>query len=345
MKMVQQAKANTGWLQKLVPNFINQKILVIGDLILDRYIYGAVSRISPEAPVPVVQVTNEKNMPGGAANVARNVRSLGGNVVLSGIVGQDQSGRDLLSILSDEGIATDGVMSLPQLRTTVKTRILAEHQQVVRVDRDDPVSLPADMLSEFCRIAADAVSHVSGVIIEDYAKGTVQQEVVDVVLAAAKKQGVLIAFDPKENSNLKIDGISVATPNRKETFVLACLPEMSTPDDPLKDKALLRAADILLEQWTPDFLIVTLGSHGMLLISKNQKPCRVHTVAQEVFDVSGAGDTVVAAALLALCAGADHNQAAELANCAAGVVVGKVGTATCTVKELEKCGSDLNGKL
>ena len=129
----------------------------------------------------------------------------------------------------------------------------------------------------------------------------------------------------------------MATPNRKETFVLACLPETPPPDNPLKDKALLRAANILLEQWNPDFLIVTLGAHGILLISKNQKPCCVHTVAQEVFDVSGAGDTVVAAALLALCAGAGHNQAAELANCAAGVVVGKVGTATCTGKELEEC--------
>lgn len=327
-------KNNSAWARALISKFKKQKILVIGDVMLDRYIYGTVSRISPEAPVPVVHVVDERNIPGGAANVARNVQSLGAHAVLSGIVGQDQPGRDLLSILAEEGVSTAGVMSLPQMRTTVKTRILAEHQQVVRVDREDPLNLPDEILRDFCRDTATLVSGVSGVIIEDYTKGTVRQELIDVVLEAAKEEGVPIAVDPKESSDLKFTGISVATPNRKEVFALARIPEGPSSDNPLHDEALLKAADILFGQWNPEFLIITLGAHGMLLFSKDQEPRHVPTVAREVFDVSGAGDTVITATLLALCAGADYNQIAELANCAAGVVVGKVGTADCTGEEL-----------
>ncbi len=329
-------KSKTGWARDIILAFQKQKILVVGDLMLDRYIYGTANRISPEAPVLVVRVMEEKNIPGGAANVAGNVQSLGGHAMLSGIVGKDDEGKELIDVLGVGGMSTDGVIVHPGVRTTVKTRILAENQQVVRVDWDHQMNLQDDTLREYARKAADFVQHgeVSGVIIEDYGKGFVFQEVVDAILASARKQGVPVALDPKENSDLRVEGITVATPNRKEAFTLAHVTENHPEDDPLQDRKLLMVADILLNQWNPTFLIITLGAQGMLLASKDKEYRHINTMAREVFDVSGAGDTVVATTLLALSAGAKYYQAAELANCAAGVVVGKIGTAACTRGEL-----------
>lgn len=329
-------KSKTGWARELISAFQKQKILILGDLMLDRYIYGTVTRISPEAPVPVVRVMNEKNMPGGAANVARNIQSLGGYAILSGIVGEDDEGKELMVALTEEGVHTNGVILHPDIRTTVKTRILAEHQQVVRVDWDYQMNLPDDALQAYSRKNADLVlqGEVSGVIIEDYGRGSVFQEVVDAVLAAAKQQGIPVALDPREGSDLRINGMTVATPDRKEAFSLARVPGKQPEGNPLHDEALLRVADILLDQWNLAFLMITLGAQGMLLASKGHKPRHIHTVAREVFDVSGAGDTVIATTLLALAAGGKNHQAAELANCAAGVVVGKVGTADCARNEL-----------
>jgi D-glycero-beta-D-manno-heptose-7-phosphate kinase len=320
--------------RSLVKRFARQKILVIGDMMLDRYIQGAVTRISPEAPVPVVRVGAEKNMPGGAANVARNVRALGGRVYMRGVVGRDAAGNDLLQVLKADRVCTRGVLRCAGMRTTVKTRIMAERQQVVRVDWEDRLLLPAKVRSAFCAGLSVAVQSMSGVIIADYAKGVIGQEIVDVVMRAARRNGVPVALDPKENDNLKLPGLTVATPNRKEAFALARLPEQPPHANPLKDQPLLRVAAVLLNKWKPAFLLVTLGVQGMLLVSRNRPPRHVAAVAREVFDVSGAGDTVIAALLLALSAGADYETAAELANCAAGVVVGKLGAATCTGREL-----------
>jgi D-beta-D-heptose 7-phosphate kinase/D-beta-D-heptose 1-phosphate adenosyltransferase len=179
-----------------------------------------------------------------------------------------------------------------------------------------------------------AARSVSGVIIADYAKGTIEQDVVNAVMRSARSTGIPVALDPKENDTLKLPGLTVATPNRKEAFALARQPEQPPGLDPLKDKPLLRVAAILLEKWKPLFLLITLGAQGMLLVSRSSRPRHVVTAAREVFDVSGAGDTVIATLLLALSAGADYEAAAELANCAAGVVVGKLGTATCSGREL-----------
>jgi len=194
--------------------------------------------------------------------------------------------------------------------------------------------LPTKVRSAFCAGLSAAVRSMSGVIIADYAKGAIGQDVVDVVLRAARRNGIPVALDPKEHDALKLPGLTVATPNRKEAFALARLPEQPPRANPLKDTPLLRVADILLHKWKPAFLLITLGAQGMLVVSRNCPPRHVATVAREVFDVSGAGDTVIATLLLALSAGADYEAAAELANCAAGVVVGKLGTATCTDREL-----------
>lgn len=327
-------KNNMQLARALIGRFTRQKIMVVGDLMLDRYIYGAVNRISPEAPVPVVQVGEEKNMPGGAANVARNVRALGGRAYICGVVGRDANGTDLLRILEADRVCTGGVLRYAGIRTTVKTRILAERQQVVRVDWEDRLRLPARVRRAFCAGLSAVVKNMAGVIIADYAKGTINQNVVDAVLQAAQRQAIPVALDPKEVDALTLPGLTVATPNRKEAFALAHQPEQAPSANPLKDQPLLRVADILLNKWEPAFLLITLGAQGMLLVARNKPPRHVATVAREVFDVSGAGDTVVATLLLALAAGANYATAAELANCAAGVVVGKLGTATCSAREL-----------
>ncbi len=321
-------------IRELESAFGNQRVLVVGDLMLDRYLYGTVGRISPEAPVPVVGVRAERNMPGGAANVARNVRALGGQALLCGVVGRDAAGRELLAVLAGEGIDTTGVLQLPGRRTTVKTRIIAERQQVARVDREDPAPLPAPALAALCREAAGLARSATGAIIADYDKGAVGQELVSAVLAAARPRALPVAFDPKRNADFCLGGLRAATPNRREAFALARLAESPPTPDPLRDAPLLKAAAILLGRWKPSFLIITLGAQGMLLARPGRAPVHIPTLAREVFDVSGAGDTVIAALLLALGANADPLAAAELATCAAGVVVGKIGTAVCSGREL-----------
>ena len=211
---------------------------------------------------------------------------------------------------------------------------MAERQQVVRVDWDDQPALSARTLSDMRDRAVGRVRVCTGVIIEDYDKGLVNQTLVDAVLSEAKRRGVPVGLDPKNNIRLRFDGITVATPNRKEAFALARMAESPPAADPLRDEALLQMADVLIKSWSPEFLMVTLGAQGMLLARRDGRPVHVPTRAREVFDVSGAGDTVIATTILALASGAGYFEAAEMANCAAGVVVGKIGTAGCSAAEL-----------
>lgn len=326
----------------LIARFRRKKILVVGDLMLDRYIYGTAHRLSPEAPVPVVLVRDEKNMPGGAANVARNVKALGGGTAIFGAIGSDQSGRELINVMRKNKIETGYVIRSRRIRTTVKMRIIAERQQVVRVDWDNTLRLDGLLLELLCRKAAAAAAGASGIILADYAKGIICQRIASAILGAARKHSVPVALDPKENRDLLLDGISIITPNRKEAFALAGMIETEPAQTPLKDRALLQTSGILLEKWKPNLLVITLGAQGMLVAPKGRAPFHVATAAREVFDVSGAGDTTIAAMLLALTAGANYCEAAELANCAAGVVVGKIGTATCSGKELLEFIRDLH---
>jgi D-beta-D-heptose 7-phosphate kinase/D-beta-D-heptose 1-phosphate adenosyltransferase len=320
--------------RKLLARFPRQKILVVGDLMLDRYIHGAVSRISPEAPVPVVHVNREKAVPGGASNVANNIRALEGRAGVAGLVGHDAAAAELLGLLRATGVSLNAVRKVPGHRTIVKTRVIAERQQVVRVDWEDRIPFTGKLIAEFLRRLAAEIPKCSGVIIEDYGKGLIQQRVVDVVLRAAKRARVPVGLDPKENEELDVHGVTLATPNRKEAFFAAGREDPGAGAEPLKDEPLLDVGRVLLKKWRPGLLAITLGPHGMLLMEPGRAPRHVPTRAREVFDVSGAGDTVIATCLLAVAAGASFVEAAEIANYAAGVVVGKLGTAVCSQDEL-----------
>lgn len=319
---------------ELLKRFRGARILVVGDLMLDRYIIGSVSRISPEAPVPVVHVAEEDARPGGASNVALNIAALGGGASVAGVVGVDLAGGKLLEELNRAAIDTTGTVASAGVRTTEKTRIIAERQQVARVDYEDAAELHAGVLDGLLARVPELVLESTGVIIEDYGKGVICQEVVDVVLDAAKTHGRPVGFDPKDNHQLDIPWLTLATPNYREACMATGLPEEPLGDEPEKHSGLRRAGEVLAERWGTDFLMITLGPHGMYLCPRDAEATVQPTLAQEVFDVSGAGDTVIAVALTAIASGATFEEAASLANHAAGVVVGKVGTATCSVKEL-----------
>ncbi len=321
--------------RELVAAFARQRILVVGDLMLDQYLYGGVERISPEAPVPVVRVRREKRMPGGAANVAVNLRALGGGAALAGTVGRDAAGDELRGLLAGQGIGAEAVMTDAKAPTSVKMRVVAERQQVCRVDWESGVALAGAAADEFDARLRSAVAASTGVVIEDYSKGVVGQRVVDVVIDAAARAGIPVGLDPKDNATLHFSALALATPNCREAHVCAGLPPRNAiADDPLKDATLRKAGEILLAKWNLKQLIVTLGAQGMYLAAPGAAPRVIPTRAREVFDVSGAGDTVIAVCMLVLAAGGTPSEAAALGNDAAGVVVGKLGTASCAPAEL-----------
>ncbi len=319
---------------ELIEQFGRQYILVVGDLMLDRYIYGHVRRISPEAPVPVVEAMEEKAMPGGACNVAWNLRALEAGAGVSGAVGADREAFELRTLLSGGGVDVDGMLELAGIRTTVKTRIMADRQQVARLDWESPLEISDRDMKRLCERARAEIGRATGVIIEDYGKGVIRQPLVDAVVEAAGEAGVPVGYDPKDDHELKVRGITVATPNRAEAYRAAGQPEPARPLPPLEDPSLLGVGETLLRKWDVQFLAITLGPQGTLIVSEGHAPHHIPTRAKEVFDVSGAGDTVIAACLLALASGASPVEATELANHAAGVVVGKLGTAACSREEL-----------
>ena len=320
--------------KELLNRFGRRRVLVVGDLMLDRFIYGTVSRISPEAPVPVVRVVRETSMPGGASNVACNIRVLGGRTAVAGMIGKDAAGIELRWLLTHTDVDVDCAMMVPGASTIVKERIIADRQQVVRVDFEHSGGWTPRQNDKFLAMLAIELGRADGVIIEDYGKGAVTQPVVDLVLATAARRKIPVGLDPKDGHDLDLHGITVATPNRKEAFAIAGVVDPGAKEVPLADKALHKTGEILMEKWAAENLAITLGPQGMFLMSRGKAPRHVPTRAREVFDVSGAGDTVIAACVTALAAGANFQEAAELSNFAAGVVVGKIGTASCSPEEL-----------
>ncbi len=308
--------------------------MVIGDVMLDEFVWGKVSRISPEAPVPVVEVQSESSYPGGAANVARNLRPFCENVSINGVVGEDLPAVKLKSLLTEEGISTEGLIERPETPTIVKTRIIARQQQVVRVDRERRLVLTPEIIDAVCEKIATMLPEVDGIIFEDYGKGLLVQELVDRICALAEGKGKTITADPNPGNPLHWRGIATVKPNRSEAFAMAGKRDNGATNDPLEDADLLEVGRILLARFDIGSLLITLGEHGMMLIAKGEKPYHTPTRAQEVFDVSGAGDTAIALYTLALCAGATLQEAAEISNHASGVVVGKLGTATLVPEEL-----------
>ncbi|MBK9139882.1 MAG: D-glycero-beta-D-manno-heptose-7-phosphate kinase [Verrucomicrobia bacterium] len=318
----------------LVAAFSRVRVLVVGDVMLDRFVWGTVNRISPEAPVPVVEFVRESAMPGGAANVARNLTALGAGAAMFGVVGPDAAGRELVRLLGDSGADCSGIIRTRDRMTSIKTRVIAQQQQVVRVDRESRGEVASAIETRLLRAVQGALSEADAVVVGDYGKGTVTQNLLDGLRRACRERGRWLSLDPKPVRRLDLSGLSLITPNRKEAFELAGMPDPGRAAPPLKDSALLAAVGRLLEQFSPALLLVTLGEQGMLLCQRGQTPHHIPTVAHEVFDVSGAGDTVIATFTLAVAAGASPLEAAILSNHAAGVVVGKVGTAVVTPQEL-----------
>jgi D-beta-D-heptose 7-phosphate kinase/D-beta-D-heptose 1-phosphate adenosyltransferase len=310
------------------------RVLVVGDVMLDQFIWGGVSRISPEAPVPVVDFSRESFMPGGAANVARNLVSLATPAELFGAIGSDDAARKLLKLLGEQDIGCTGLVKNSARHTSIKTRIVAHRQQVVRIDRETRGAIDAKTTAKLLTEFKTRLAQADAVIVGDYGKGVVTQALLNEIKSLCRERGVWLSLDPKPVHHLNLSNLSLITPNRREAFELADLPDDTKNENPLLDKHLMLVAERLLNELRPALLLVTLGELGMLLCQRGQKPFHIPTVAQEVFDVSGAGDTVIATFTLAIAAGASPMEAAILSNHAAGIVVGKVGTATTTPEEL-----------
>ena len=325
---------NPDRLQHLLAAASSRKLLVIGDVMLDEFVWGRVSRISPEAPVPVVEVEKETSYPGGAANVARNLRPFCAGVHLCGLVGEDVHANKLRELLAEEFISSDALVADAARSTIVKTRIVARQQQVVRVDRERRLKVSTEVLERSCAVISTILPNVDAVIFEDYGKGFLGQALKDRVTEMARTAGKYLSADPNPTNPLDWRGVDLLKPNRSEAFAMAGIPDDGAGPDPLVDAPLLEVGDILLKKWDLSALLVTLGEHGMILFQRGESPYHTPTRAREVFDVSGAGDTAIALHTLAICAGATPCEAAEISNHASGVVVAKLGTATLTAKEL-----------
>jgi rfaE bifunctional protein kinase chain/domain len=320
--------------KKVLQAATKTRVLVIGDVMLDQFLWGSVARISPEAPVPVVDFQRESFMPGGAANVARNLTALGVTTELFGAVGRDSAADQLRTLLGEQHIGCRGLIASPSRQTSLKTRIVAQTQQVVRIDRETRDGITPPLVERLLAAIRSQIRKTDAVIVGDYGKGVVTQSLLNELKSLCRDHGVWLSLDPKPVHHLNLAGLSLITPNRKEAFELASLPDETRNANPLADKNLMLVAERLLNELRPAVLLITLGELGMLLCQRNQKPFHIPTIAQEVFDVSGAGDTAIATFTLAIAAGASPIEAAILSNHAAGIVVGKVGTATTSAAEL-----------
>jgi D-glycero-beta-D-manno-heptose-7-phosphate kinase len=325
---------NVERIQYLLDEARKQRLLVVGDVMLDEFVWGKVSRISPEAPVPVVEVQSESFYPGGAANVARNLRPFCHGVQLSGMVGPDAAAGRLRGLLHEEDIATEGLVESPEIPTIVKTRIIARQQQVVRVDRERRLSPSKPVHDLALQRLESLLPEVEGVIFEDYGKGFLTQNFVDQLSAMIARTDKVFTADPNSGNPLRWTGATTIKPNRSEAFAMAGMADPGSSDNPLEDSALLEAGATLLKKFAIRSVLVTLSEHGMILFDRDGPPYYTPTRAKDVFDVSGAGDTAIALFTLALCAGGTLQEAAEISNHGSAVVVGKFGTATLTRDEL-----------
>jgi len=310
-------------IDKITGNIGKARILILGDIMLDEYLHGQVNRISPEAPVPVVEIAHEQLSLGGAANVANNIVSLGNTPILIGTVGQDDASIKLAQLLKEKGISRDYLIDDQSRRTTIKTRIIAHSQQVVRADREDAVEVSKEIENRILNKFNSVIDEIDGVIISDYGKGVVTASLLEQVIPACREKNIFVGVDPKESYFFRYKKVSVVTPNHHEAGFVAGRRIKNDAD-------LRRVGKFLLEKLESDSILITRGEKGMALFSANGDIDYFPTVAKKVFDVTGAGDTVVAAFVSAVAAGADLKEATELANCAAGIVVGEIGTATVT---------------
>ncbi|MDD2480231.1 MAG: PfkB family carbohydrate kinase [Victivallaceae bacterium] len=321
-----------------VEKFKGCRVAVVGDLMLDVYIWGNATRISPEAPVPIIRVSRENSCLGGAANVMRNVITLGGSVHAYGVVGDDLNGKELSSQLADHGINSAGLICDPLRRTTEKQRVIAGTQQLLRIDYEDTSIVCDEHRTIMLNGLVDLIEQkaVDAIVFEDYGKGVLNESFLEAIIPLARAAGIVTTLDPKPGHIRPVKGLTAMKPNRNEAFAMAGVVQHEHDLAPEDDAELYQVAKILMRDWEPDYLIISLAARGMALFNSDVKMTVIPTRAREVFDVSGAGDTVIAASTLALATGADIASAAQIANFAAGIVVGKIGTVTVSKDELIK---------
>jgi D-beta-D-heptose 7-phosphate kinase/D-beta-D-heptose 1-phosphate adenosyltransferase len=315
-------------MKDLFKKFSKTGVLVIGDLMVDQYIWGNVKRISPEAPVPVVEVTKEDLLLGGAANVAHNIQSLGGKVFIAGTIGSDDTGKLLTNKLTAKGFNTDGIIIDSERPTTVKTRVIAHSQQVVRFDREVKSDISRSSSSLLLEYVESCLPHIKGIIISDYCKGLITRSLVKKIIKLTKSK-MFIATDPKIGHFNYYKDLSLLTPNLNEA-------SFGSGIDIKDEKTLIDAGKELIKKLNCKSLIITRGDEGMTIFEKNNRITHIPTCAREVYDVSGAGDTVIATLTLCHSAGLSMKEAAVVANHAAGIVVAKMGTAVTNQEEILK---------
>ena len=316
-------------LLSLIGEFQNKKIVVVGDVMLDVYMKGTVARISPEAPIPVVEINEkDKKMPGGAANVACNITALGGKSSIIGVMGRDIAGKELVQQLKRRRVDTKGMLALADRPTTEKTRVIANTQQVVRIDREVKTPLAEKQQNQVIRKAIDAIADADGVIFEDYNKGLLTSKVIAKTVAFAKSHKKIITVDPKFHNFFEFKGVTVMKPNMNEVTEALGTEAVGQTFETIGFKVMKRLG--------AKSVVLTRSEHGMTIFEPGLPPRTIPTVAREVYDVSGAGDTVIATLTLALAAGASLLQAATLANYAAGIEVEKLGVATVSADELSQ---------
>ncbi|MBI4653976.1 MAG: D-glycero-beta-D-manno-heptose-7-phosphate kinase [Nitrospirae bacterium] len=311
----------------LIKKFPDASILVIGDLMVDRYIMGKVRRISPEAPVPVVETTEENLLLGGAANVVNNILSLGGRVFVAGTVGRDEMGRVLIHELRERGVNTEGIIVEKDRPTTVKTRIIAHNQQVVRFDKEIKSDISPSTQSFILEYIKDCLPEIKAIILSDYCKGVITQELIKGLIEIAKPNGIFIAVDPKIGHFDYYKGVSFITPNINEA-------SFGSGIEITDEETLNMAGETLLKKLKCEAVLITRGEGGMSLFEGSGKVTHIPTFARKVYDVTGAGDTVIATFTLCYSAGANMKESAIFANHAAGIVVGELGTAVVTAKDI-----------
>ncbi len=316
-------------------DFARIRVLVIGDLMIDEYLWGDVDRISPEAPVPIVAVQRESHTLGGAGNVINNLTAMGAKVMAVGTAGTGRAGKMVFEHLEKKGVKTDGIVSEPDRPTTRKTRVIASNQQVLRIDKEVRREISAETLERLTSAIHEKIARSDVIIISDYDKGLVTRDLVARTVDAAKKKNIPVLADPKSRDFTKYTGVSLLTPNRKEAGIAVNMPLETDEDLALAGHQILSRTDI-------ERLIITCGKDGMVLFQGSQAPFTIASEARQVFDVSGAGDTVISLLGLGLAAGATFRESAALANAAAGIVVGKVGTATASIQELAQALNKTN---